>query len=242
MWAIKIPKRSDFCGCPPCPLCFNWVDGEKNVTGIDKMAWDLLGRDYTPKERPTLQAAAERIHEANLNRQPEKGYLERVEEDNHRMANNLMMKEIAQIAKAKKFAPPRLNPICLDNIEDRKNLEPKDPVKEESKEEAFAEMTLYSAMLGGGLSTKILREKRRQDRFQDERLQGHRRSGMNWDPSEDSALRGGFNGSDGVAELSKRHERSPLAIEMRLEKLGIIPKKSRPELDPYYVPQNLGNG
>lgn len=26
MWVEKVPRRSDFCGCPGCPLCYNWVE------------------------------------------------------------------------------------------------------------------------------------------------------------------------------------------------------------------------
>lgn len=83
-WVIKIPKRSDFCGCPPCPLCFVFVDEDKLkrdqeagikkledkaevLSGIEKMARDLLGEiPATPEQTKTLEDAAEKIHARNL--------------------------------------------------------------------------------------------------------------------------------------------------------------------------------
>jgi len=26
MWIEKVPRRFDFCGCPGCPLCYDWAD------------------------------------------------------------------------------------------------------------------------------------------------------------------------------------------------------------------------
>lgn len=71
MWVPRTPKRADYCGCPPCPLCFCWAGGESITDGIDQMALDMLGRPATDGERTILQDSAEKIHAGNLAR-PEK--------------------------------------------------------------------------------------------------------------------------------------------------------------------------
>ena len=46
MWVKKIPERYDFCGCPPCGLCYDWVEPitEEVVEGIVHIATELLDR------------------------------------------------------------------------------------------------------------------------------------------------------------------------------------------------------
>lgn len=68
MWVPRTPKRADFCGCPPCPLCFCWAGGDKLMDGMDKFASDLLGRDPNADEREILNRSAEKIHTGNLSR------------------------------------------------------------------------------------------------------------------------------------------------------------------------------
>jgi glycerol-3-phosphate cytidylyltransferase-like family protein len=68
MWVEKQPLPDDFCGCPPCPLCYVWTDGDHPtpLDAIEKQALDLLGRKPTPAERKKLREAAERVHVGNL--------------------------------------------------------------------------------------------------------------------------------------------------------------------------------
>lgn len=69
MWIPKTPRRSDFCGRPPCSLCFDWAEdnGIDTKKGIDKMIDDLLeGKAPTEAQRKTIEDAAQRIHDGNL--------------------------------------------------------------------------------------------------------------------------------------------------------------------------------
>ncbi len=74
-WVVKIPKRADFCGCPPCALCFDFVHDQpadqpqEVMSGIDKMIEDIVGKpaeQATPAEVAIVQKVAEEIHERNL--------------------------------------------------------------------------------------------------------------------------------------------------------------------------------
>lgn len=83
MYVPKIPRRLDFCGCPPCPLCFDWVEPappveitkeipiippvvEVRIDGIAKMAEEFGVKNPTTKQLRELRNAAEKIHERNL--------------------------------------------------------------------------------------------------------------------------------------------------------------------------------
>lgn len=68
-WVEKVPRRYDFCGCPPCGLCYDYVEDLKDpaieqakIEGIAKMALDLLGRMPTAPERQRLEEEADRAH------------------------------------------------------------------------------------------------------------------------------------------------------------------------------------
>lgn len=77
-WVVRIPKRSDFCGCPPCPLCYNWATEQpagrvqdkwvqEIIDGMSKFTEDMLGsKTPTANEQQVLKDAAEAIHVSNL--------------------------------------------------------------------------------------------------------------------------------------------------------------------------------
>lgn len=82
-WVVKIPKRRDFCGLPPCPLCFDWVE-EQPVTvtiqeiqaepvkigGFDKFCLDMVGKrpwDIQETVLRQLEDEAEKIHKEKVN-------------------------------------------------------------------------------------------------------------------------------------------------------------------------------
>lgn len=74
-WVPRTPKRADFCGCPPCPLCFDWAGDNGIVSGMDRFFQDMLGpKAPTANETEVLNDAAESIHVSNL------GYSKRVDE------------------------------------------------------------------------------------------------------------------------------------------------------------------
>lgn len=70
MWIEITPRRFDFCGRPPCDLCYRW--GEDNgvgMSGLERMSLELTGKfldELTPKEKEDLQKAADRIHKGAL--------------------------------------------------------------------------------------------------------------------------------------------------------------------------------
>lgn len=69
MWIEVAPRPRDFCGRPPCPLCFRWEDGGKIVAGLHKFALDLLGKaieSLDNGEALRLRKAAENIHRDGL--------------------------------------------------------------------------------------------------------------------------------------------------------------------------------
>lgn len=70
MWLEITPRRPDFCGQPPCPICYRW--GENNgvsMTGLERMSLELTGKfldELTETERTELQKVADRIHAGAL--------------------------------------------------------------------------------------------------------------------------------------------------------------------------------
>lgn len=78
MYVVKKPKRSDFCGCPPCPLCYDWCDDieakkseeeQRVVPGIIAMGMELMGKKkLTQPEIALMKEAGAKIHAANLAR------------------------------------------------------------------------------------------------------------------------------------------------------------------------------
>lgn len=70
MWIEITPRRPDFCGSPPCPLCYRW--GENNgvsMTGLERMSLELTGKfldELTEAEKDELQKVADRIHAGAL--------------------------------------------------------------------------------------------------------------------------------------------------------------------------------
>lgn len=60
-----------FCATPPCPLCYDWAEGEGQDTkvqnGLKRYVEDVLaGRPPSPEANRTLIAVARNIHAANL--------------------------------------------------------------------------------------------------------------------------------------------------------------------------------
>jgi len=129
MFVPKTPKRADFCGCPPCPLCYDWVADQPvevtieqpivqaeplRVDGVEKMALDLLGREPTQKELKTLREAAYTIHVRNRNQA-------KAAEDAYRDADAMQRTERTIDALLKEAAKPKveykeLNPVNIDTM------------------------------------------------------------------------------------------------------------------------------
>lgn len=120
MWVKKIPERYDFCGRPPCGLCFDWVEpNAAPVEGIVKMGRDILGKDeITPKERKQLEKAAERVHVVKKEMAQERERLAR--EYDETQAARMFQKQIGGAAKVREQSrarSPRAQNVLLDQIE-----------------------------------------------------------------------------------------------------------------------------
>lgn len=83
MFVPKVPRRYDFCGRPPCGLCFDWVDPTPppppdeplvvcepvRVDGVMKMTEDLTGKprnEITQAEYDQVKGIAEDMHNRAL--------------------------------------------------------------------------------------------------------------------------------------------------------------------------------
>lgn len=87
MYVPKVPRRYDFCGCPPCGLCFDWVEPVPpvevkeeepiappeelpRVDGIDKAAMDLTGKplgEITTEEKAQVKDYMDDFHSRAFN-------------------------------------------------------------------------------------------------------------------------------------------------------------------------------
>lgn len=62
-YVIKIPKRSDFCGMPPCPLCYDWAEDLKITNGVTFAARQLTGKKrVSTKDRSAVIKGAKLAH------------------------------------------------------------------------------------------------------------------------------------------------------------------------------------
>jgi hypothetical protein len=143
MWVPRTPKRADFCGCPPCPICFCWAGGDTLTDGMDKFAQDVLGEPRAPTaaEKKILDESAERIHVGNLERakQPEvpldrEALIAAADEADRRQG---MQRQMSYFLKQKRQeaehpAPKPLNTITCDGMdlsyieeEERRKKDPK---------------------------------------------------------------------------------------------------------------------
>lgn len=127
-WIVRIPKRPDFCGCPPCPLCYNWGSEppagrvqdkwvQEIIDGMSKFKGDMLGgRAPTANETEVLNAAAEAIHVGNLS------FSQRVDEEfkaadkaqhTKRQMDAFLAEKRADAARP----PPVEAKACLDDMD-----------------------------------------------------------------------------------------------------------------------------
>ena len=62
-WVEKVPRRYDFCGRPPCEICYDWIgpDGEPS-NAIVQMGVEMLGREPDANEREQLIEINRNIH------------------------------------------------------------------------------------------------------------------------------------------------------------------------------------
>lgn len=170
-WIEKIPRRSDFCGCPGCPLCYNWVEERPveciisvtklvdiafnnetqtatvELDGLDKMIADLIpGGTPTLEEKNILREAAVRIHVANLarieaERKDASAYFH--ECDDRQMLERWLKSE------AKERAKPKREPIKRQPLLDEMELKQPEEKKEETEFEKSERQLATSSLTAG---------------------------------------------------------------------------------------------
>jgi hypothetical protein len=166
MWVPRTPMRPDFCGCPPCPMCYCWAGDDGVVDGITKMTRDMLGdQKPTPAQKKQLKKGAELVHANNIARKESEQLQEQQRRDTEavkwteREANAFL----TQRAKEKKRAKPRKvdpRPV-LDNL-DQKELEKRTRVPDRTPEPvSISEWVMPNPYeeYRKQLEQKILREK-----------------------------------------------------------------------------------
>jgi hypothetical protein len=126
MWVPRTPRRPDFCGCPPCPLCFDWAEDNRIESGMTKYIRDILGADRqsTAQEKKTLDDVAEKIHAANLARPQQ--IEEQVREQQEAQNTRWCAVGIAQLAKTRRIEAARPKPapraVTCDDIDVEKKI------------------------------------------------------------------------------------------------------------------------
>jgi hypothetical protein len=113
-------------------------------------------------------------------------------------------------------------------------VEGRDPSsgKELSADSVLQRANVIRALLVGhtAIETVLAREKRR--------AQLPERVGDTWSPEEDDRLRTAFQAGESIEALASSHERTPNAIQARLERLNLVPPDPNAKLFRFPVPEN----
>lgn len=153
MYVPKVPRRYDFCGCPPCGLCFDWVepvppeevkkedplappvDAGYRIDGVRKMVEDIVGPNSTEEQRRQIYEGAVLVHEKNL-LNSKKTPLELNQEI---IDQSFTAQGVESFLKQKRIEAAvvrkPVNTVTCDSIADEEAKKPeKEKVKEEVKE------------------------------------------------------------------------------------------------------------
>jgi hypothetical protein len=69
MWVEISPRRPDFCGSPPCPVCYEWHDDSGVLPGEEKMALDLMQKPFNTLTKSEVEQVIDvgiKIHREGL--------------------------------------------------------------------------------------------------------------------------------------------------------------------------------
>lgn len=187
MYVVKIPQRSDFCGCPPCPLCYDWVEpappveveireirgGELvvdkelqvptgyRIDGMRKMVEDILGENVTPtpEQKQQLLEGAMAVHVRNL----ERNKLTEKEAVQETVDESWVAKGVeallTQRRKAAENKSKPLNTVNIDSIADK--VQEKDKVPEEVEERIKNNVTVPTSSSSAPVDDDLLRRERK---------------------------------------------------------------------------------
>jgi hypothetical protein len=128
MWVPKVPRRPDFCGCPPCPLCYDWVDENRvAMDGFLKFCLDMLGRTLadalsrlpTPELREQfekqMRELADRVHQDKVDASKADPFKDEFEKKALEMQLNAAA--VIKERERKLTRPARKKTVLLDNLE-----------------------------------------------------------------------------------------------------------------------------
>ena len=113
----RVPRRSDFCGCPPCPMCYDPVitDDNQAPTFEEKMR-AIYGEGPMPQNEQEYEWAHAAAHQCRkeLNEtRPEGGFFEA--EDRAR-TTQMQIDDMLRRAKRAAEVPKPLNRVNLDDM------------------------------------------------------------------------------------------------------------------------------
>lgn len=69
MWKPRSPLPRDFCGRPPCPLCFDWHGADSIQDGMQHLAMELLQKpmeDLTTNQLMQLDNISNQLHDNGM--------------------------------------------------------------------------------------------------------------------------------------------------------------------------------
>lgn len=116
-YAERVPRRSDFCGCPPCPLCYEPVitDDQQapTFTEVMKEIYQDGPMPQAEQEYEWAHAAAHQMRKELDERRPDGSYFE--EQDRARMTA-MQVDDMLKRAKRAAEAPKPLNRVNLDDM------------------------------------------------------------------------------------------------------------------------------
>lgn len=113
----RVPRRPDFCGCPPCPLCYDPViTDDQRAPTFSEIMKDIYQDGPIPQTQQEYEwahAAAHQFRRELDERRPNGAYFE--EQDRARMTQ-MQIDDLLKRAKAAAEAPKPLNRVNLDDM------------------------------------------------------------------------------------------------------------------------------
>lgn len=169
-WIAISPMPPDFCGCPPCPRCFQWQEGNGPPTsGLSKMALDLLAKpldDLKASERRKLDGVVRKMHGggiAALCRTPKKTPPPAPAVDIGMSSSRVLE---GWLREKRRKEPPKPRVLTLDEIFARKaEQEAAEKVKRKEKEERLKEAREVAAVFA-----EAQRGQDERQRYEEQRL------------------------------------------------------------------------
>ena len=147
----RSPRRSDFCGCPPCPICYDPViiDGEKAPTFQEVMS-DIYGEGPMPQTEQEYEWAHVAAHQCRkeLEQRADGEFFQ--EQDRVKMTQ-IQIDDLLRRAKKAAEAPKPLNTVNLDDM-------PVEAVSRKQEEDQQKAQKRYDYAMSDYLNSQMTRE------------------------------------------------------------------------------------